>query len=54
MFICLSIFLVTVRKISLLGALTYLLGLLLGTHKTKTFQTQSVRQGKYYVLCEYF
>lgn len=51
---CLSIFLGTLCKFSLLGALAYLLRLLLGTHKTKTFQTQSVRQGKYYVLCEYF
>jgi hypothetical protein len=54
MVVCLSTFLVTVCKISLLGALTYLLRLLLGTHKTKTFQTKSARQGKYYILCEYF
>jgi len=54
MAICLSVFLGTVCKISLLGALTYLLHLLLGTHKIKTFQTQSVGQGKYYVLYEYF
>jgi len=54
MVICLSIFLGTVCQVSLLGALTYLLILLLGTHIIKTFQTQSLRQSKYHVLCEYF